>query len=209
MADARSLPRLDPQAGLIRYAARRHMAAHRSSGKSSCGSRPRPRRARRSCAAGATPLRGRRLQEDCLLDTADERLRQRAVRPPGPDGGRAQPAHLQGPGPASPDGSCAKSARRSSRDGETMPLHPRAPRLLGLVPVPEVPRGVRRDRRRHRARRDAHRHVRRDRGQRGGHHHRGSRPRPPEDYLVDSYRGLYVQHCEAKGMPVGDMVFDE
>ncbi|MGE3840484.1 MAG: class IV adenylate cyclase [Vicinamibacterales bacterium] len=31
-------------------------------------------------AVGATPLRGRRLQEDCLLDTADERLRaQRCV----------------------------------------------------------------------------------------------------------------------------------
>src|SRR5512134_1513935 len=28
-------------------------------------------------AAGATPLRGRRLQEDCLLDTADETLRTR------------------------------------------------------------------------------------------------------------------------------------
>lgn len=28
-------------------------------------------------AAGATPLRGRRLQEDCLLDTADELLRAR------------------------------------------------------------------------------------------------------------------------------------
>lgn len=28
-------------------------------------------------AAGATPLRGRRLQEDCLLDTADESLRRR------------------------------------------------------------------------------------------------------------------------------------
>src|ERR687883_2128615 len=27
--------------------------------------------------AGATPLRGRRLQEDCLLDTDDERLRRR------------------------------------------------------------------------------------------------------------------------------------
>src|SRR5690349_11318826 len=28
-------------------------------------------------AAGATPLRGRRLQEDCLLDTDDEALRRR------------------------------------------------------------------------------------------------------------------------------------
>src|SRR5204863_6038353 len=28
-------------------------------------------------AAGATPLRGRRLQEDCLLDTPDDQLRRR------------------------------------------------------------------------------------------------------------------------------------
>src|SRR3954470_209877 len=28
-------------------------------------------------ATGATPLRGRRLQEDCLLDTADDQLRRR------------------------------------------------------------------------------------------------------------------------------------
>src|SRR5579872_6427760 len=28
-------------------------------------------------AAGATPLHGRRLQEDCLLDTPDEQLRRR------------------------------------------------------------------------------------------------------------------------------------
>jgi adenylate cyclase class 2 len=29
------------------------------------------------------------------------------------------------------------------------------------------------------------------------------------DYIVDSYRGLYVQHCERAGCTVGDMMFDE
>jgi adenylate cyclase, class 2 len=39
---------------------------------------PSPAEARKAIlAAGATPVRGRRLQEDCLLDTPDERLRQR------------------------------------------------------------------------------------------------------------------------------------
>jgi len=33
--------------------------------------------------------------------------------------------------------------------------------------------------------------------------------RSEADYLLDSYRGLYVQHCEASGTPVGDMVFEE
>ena len=37
-----------------------------------------PEEARRAIlATGATPLRGRRLQEDCLLDTPDDQLHQR------------------------------------------------------------------------------------------------------------------------------------
>ena len=51
-------------------------------------------------AAGATPLLGRRLQEDALLDTADERLRDRALRAAHPDGERQEPHHLQRAGPA-------------------------------------------------------------------------------------------------------------
>jgi adenylate cyclase class 2 len=32
--------------------------------------------------------------------------------------------------------------------------------------------------------------------------------RTPNDYLLDSYRGLFVQHCRALGLPIGDMLFD-
>lgn len=32
--------------------------------------------------------------------------------------------------------------------------------------------------------------------------------RPVGDYIVDSYRGLFVQHRQALGLPDGDMVFD-
>jgi adenylate cyclase class 2 len=33
--------------------------------------------------------------------------------------------------------------------------------------------------------------------------------RAPADYLVDSYRGLFVQHCERQGLPITDMLFDD
>ena len=33
--------------------------------------------------------------------------------------------------------------------------------------------------------------------------------RTPAEYVLDSYRGLYVKHCEEHGMPIGDMLFDE
>ena len=31
----------------------------------------------------------------------------------------------------------------------------------------------------------------------------------PEQFVLDSYRGLFVRHCEARGLPVGDMLFDQ
>ena len=33
--------------------------------------------------------------------------------------------------------------------------------------------------------------------------------RGPADYIVDSYRALFVRHCNEQGIPVGDMVFAE
>jgi adenylate cyclase, class 2 len=33
--------------------------------------------------------------------------------------------------------------------------------------------------------------------------------RGPADYIVDSYRALFVRHCSEQGVPVGDMVFAE
>jgi adenylate cyclase class 2 len=32
--------------------------------------------------------------------------------------------------------------------------------------------------------------------------------RAPADYLLESYRGLFVQYCEQRGMPATDMLFD-
>ncbi len=32
--------------------------------------------------------------------------------------------------------------------------------------------------------------------------------RKPADYLLESYRGLFVQYCEQRGIPATDMLFD-
>ena len=47
-------------------------------------------------AAGATPLRDRRLQNDCLLDTADDDAARPAIGTARPHGIGQEPAHLQG-----------------------------------------------------------------------------------------------------------------
>ena len=33
--------------------------------------------------------------------------------------------------------------------------------------------------------------------------------RQPDDFVTDSYRGLYVKHCEQHGLPLADMLFEE
>ena len=33
--------------------------------------------------------------------------------------------------------------------------------------------------------------------------------RNPADYVTDSYRGLFVKHCERNGLPLTDMLFEE
>jgi len=32
--------------------------------------------------------------------------------------------------------------------------------------------------------------------------------RKPDDYLLESYRGLFVQYCEQRGIPATDMLFE-
>jgi hypothetical protein len=33
--------------------------------------------------------------------------------------------------------------------------------------------------------------------------------RRPEDYLLDSYRGLFCEYRRARGLPAADMLFDD
>ena len=159
-------------------------------------------------ATGATPVHGRRLQEDCLLDTADEDLRRRRsalrVRM---DGGRSL---LTFKGPVQP------ALMKVREELETIVgdghLLLRVLEELGfhvwfryqkyreefavddcIVAVDETPVGV---------------FVEIEGGERGIAHVAQALGRGPGDYLLESYRGLFVQHCEQRGMPATDMLFD-
>ena len=116
-------------------------------------------------ATGATPLHGRRLQEDCLLDTTNDDLRRRRsalrVRQ---DGGRSI---LTFKGPVQP---AVGEGPRGARDDRDRRLAPDADsgsaRLPRLVPLREIPRGVLARRLHHRDRRDAGRRLRGNRRRR-------------------------------------------
>jgi adenylate cyclase class 2 len=158
---------------------------------------------------GATPIRGRRLQEDCLLDTADEMLRrQRSVLRIRMEAGRSL---LTYKGPVQPSRWKLREERETIvSDGETM-LH--VLERLGfriwfryqkyreefgardaIVALDETPIGT---------------FVEIEGSEAGITGLAAALGRSEADYLLDSYRGLYVQHCEAKGVAVGNMVFEE
>jgi adenylate cyclase class 2 len=158
---------------------------------------------------GATPVRGRRLQEDCLLDTADERLRQeRCVLRIRVEQGRSL---LTYKGPVQPSRWKLREERETIvSDGETM-LY--VLERLGLsvwfryqkhreefgatdavIALDETPIGT---------------FVEIEGSETAITEIAAALGRTEADYLLDSYRNLYVQHCEANGVPVGNMVFDE
>ena len=160
-------------------------------------------------ATGATPLRGRRLQEDCLLDTADEVLRQqRSVLRIRMESGKSL-VTFKGP---------VQSAPMKVRDElETIvgdgPLLLRIFEELGfrawfryqkyreefaldevIVAIDETPLGT---------------FVEIEGGDRGITEMAEALGRGPADYLLDSYRSLFCQHCRQLGLPITDMLFDE
>jgi adenylate cyclase class 2 len=160
-------------------------------------------------AAGATPLRGRRLQEDCLLDTADEtlRVRQSVLRVRMESGNSL----LTFKGPVQP------SPVKVREELETVvgdgPLLLRVFEELGfrvwfryqkyreefalddvIVALDETPVGV---------------FIEIEGGERGIAAMAEALGRGPSDYLLESYRGLFVRHCQERGLPVTDMVFDD
>ncbi len=158
---------------------------------------------------GATPLRGRRLQEDCLVDTADETLRhRRSVLRIRMEIGRSL---LTYKGPVQPSPMKLREERETVvADGETMLYileqlgyhawfrYQKYREEFGcenaIVALDETPIGT---------------FVEIEGGEEAIHAVARTLGRTPADYLVDSYRGLYVQYCEEKGIPVGDMVFEE
>jgi adenylate cyclase class 2 len=160
-------------------------------------------------ATGATPLHCRRLQEDALLDTADDSLRQRAcclrIRM---ENGKSR---ITFKGPVQPS---------------TMKLRDEFETLVGdgvvllrifeelgfqvwfryekyreeyshegvIVAVDETPVGV---------------FVEIEGSEAGITAMAAALGRGPADYILDSYRGLFLQRREALGLAGADMVFDQ
>jgi adenylate cyclase class 2 len=159
-------------------------------------------------AAGGTPLRGRRLQEDCLLDTDDEQLRRRraALRIRMESG----KSFVTFKGPVQP--SLAKLREELETLVTDGMLLVKIFEQLGfhvwfryekyreefavddcIVAIDETPVGT---------------FVEIEGGDRGIAEMAEALGRGPSDYLLDSYRRLYIKDCETRGVPIGDMLFD-
>ena len=160
-------------------------------------------------ATGATPVHGRRLQEDALLDSVGQDLRQRRsalrVRV---DGGRSL---LTFKGPVQPGAVKVREELETVvGDGhlllrvlEELGFHVwfryqkyREEYALDevVIAIDETPVGT---------------FVELEGGDRGITEIAEALGRGPADYLLDSYRSLFCQHCHQHGLPVTDMVFDE
>ena len=171
---------------------------------------PDPEEARKAIlAAGATPLRGRRLQEDCLLDTPDDQLRRkRCVLRVRLECGKTL-LTFKGPVQASPM-KLREELETIVGDGL---LLLRVLEELGFrvwfryqkyreefahecvtVALDETPVGT---------------FVEIEGSEQGIDEMAAALARKPGDYLLDSYRGLFVKHCERHGLPVTDMLFEE
>jgi adenylate cyclase, class 2 len=161
-----------------------------------------------SLVAGATPLHGRRLQEDALLDTEDEQLRrQRCVLRVRMESGKSR---LTYKGPVQPSIMKVREELETVvGDGEMLL---RVFGELGLhvwfryekyreefshedviVAIDETPVGV---------------FVEVEGSEAGIADMTRALGRTPDDYIVDSYRALFLQHREDCGLTGSDMVFD-
>ena len=160
-------------------------------------------------ACGATPLLGRRLQEDALLDSDDEALRRRrCVLRVRMENGKSR---LTFKGPVQPGiMKIREELETLVGDGEVL-LN--VLKELGLhvwfryekyreefahadviVAIDETPVGT---------------FVEIEGSEKGIHEMAAALARKPADYVTDSYRGLFMKHCEQHGLPVTDMLFEE
>ena len=159
-------------------------------------------------STGATPLHGRRLQEDALLDTDDEQLRQRrCVLRVRTEGGKSR---LTFKGPVQPSTMKLREEFETLvGDGEVLV---RVLRELGLhewfryekyreefchedviVAIDETPVGV---------------FIEIEGAETGITAMAQSLGKKPSDYILDSYRGLFLAHRDALQLTGRDMVFD-
>ena len=158
-------------------------------------------------ALGAAPLLGRRLQEDCLFDTDDERLRrQRSTLRVRSEGGKSL---LTYKGPAIPGLIKIREEYETVvADGavlytilEQLGLHCwfRYEKYREefsnddvVIAVDETPVGV---------------FVEIEGGEDAIHETARALGRSPSDYITDSYRFLFLQHRDANGLAGHHMVF--
>ena len=158
-------------------------------------------------ALGATPLLGRRLQEDALLDTEDEVLRrQRSTLRVRSEGGKSL---MTFKGPALPGVVKLRDEHETVvSDGaslltilEHLGLHiwfryeKYREEFSGddvIIAVDETPVGT---------------FVELEGGEAAIHTTARALGRTPDDYITDSYRFLYLQHRDANGLAGHDMVF--
>jgi adenylate cyclase class 2 len=160
-------------------------------------------------AAGCTPLLGRRMQEDALLDTDDEQLRRRrCVLRVRVENGKSRVTFK---GPVQPSMIKVREEQETLiGDGEVLL---RIFQELGLhiwfryekyreefshedviVAIDETPVGV---------------FVEIEGSEPGIESMAAALGRSREDYILDSYRSLFLQHKDALGLTSSDMVFDE
>lgn len=160
-------------------------------------------------ASGATPLRGRRFQEDCLFDTADEVLRrQRSVLRIRNEGSRSV---LTFKGPVQPGRMKVREELETVvNDGDMMR---QVLERLGLhiwfryqkyreefaheevvIAVDETPVGT---------------FVEIEGGEAGIVVTAAALGKTPADYILDSYHRLFLRYREALGFGGHDMVFDD
>lgn len=158
-------------------------------------------------ALGVTPLHGRRLQEDCLLDTEDEQLRrQRSVLRIRNEGGKSL---LTFKGPVQPGPMKLRDEFETIvADGEmlltileSLGLHvwfryeKYREEFSGddvVIAIDETPVGT---------------FVELEGGEDAIHDAARALGCAPADYITDSYRFLFLQHREAHGLTGADMVF--
>lgn len=158
-------------------------------------------------ATGAAPLRGRRLQEDALFDTDDERLRRRrCVLRVRSESGRSL---LTFKGPVQPGAMKVREEHETViGDGDVMC---RVLEELGLhvwfryqkyreeysaadvtIAIDETPVGT---------------FVEIEGGESAIVETANALGRTPADFILDSYRALFVRHRDAFGLSGTDMVF--
>jgi len=159
-------------------------------------------------ATGASPVHSRRLQEDCLLDTPDELLhRRRCVLRVRMESGKS---FLTFKGPVQPSHVKLREELETIIGDGTLLL--RVLEELGfrvwfryekyreefalddvIVTVDETPVGT---------------FIEIEGGDLGITGMAVALGRTPADYVLDSYRGLFIEHCRRVGQPATHMLFD-